>query len=75
LDKYQKLHEITEVAQDELESIIQQVLAHNPDVVKKYRKGKTQVLGFLMGQVMQEFKQKIDPQQVRQELQNVLDQN
>jgi aspartyl-tRNA(Asn)/glutamyl-tRNA(Gln) amidotransferase subunit B len=75
LDKYQKLHEITEVAQDELESIIQQVLSNNPDVVKKYRKGQTQVLGFLMGQVMQEFKQKIDPQQVRQELQNVLDQN
>ncbi len=75
LDRYQKLHETAEIAQDELETAIQQVLTNNPDAVRKYHEGKTQILGFLMGQVMQEFKQKLDPQQVRRELQQALDQN
>jgi aspartyl-tRNA(Asn)/glutamyl-tRNA(Gln) amidotransferase subunit B len=40
------------------------VLAANPEEVAKYRAGKKQVLGFLVGQVMKAMKGKGNPAQV-----------
>jgi aspartyl-tRNA(Asn)/glutamyl-tRNA(Gln) amidotransferase subunit B len=37
------------------------VLAANPEVVANYRAGKTNVLGFLVGQVMKASRGKADP--------------
>ncbi|NMC36248.1 Asp-tRNA(Asn)/Glu-tRNA(Gln) amidotransferase subunit GatB [Candidatus Beckwithbacteria bacterium] len=44
----------------ELEPIIEKVLAANPQIVAQYKAGKTQVLGFLVGQVMRETQGKAD---------------
>ena len=49
-----------------LRSIIEQVLADNPDKVAAYRSGKTGLLGFFMGQVMRVTQGKANPQLVQQ---------
>jgi glutaminyl-tRNA synthetase len=40
------------------------VLSHHPDEVAAYRGGKSNLLGFFVGQVMRESRGKADPQQV-----------
>ncbi len=45
----------------ELESIISKILDDNPAEVKKYLDGKTQVVGFFVGQVMKASKGKANP--------------
>jgi aspartyl-tRNA(Asn)/glutamyl-tRNA(Gln) amidotransferase subunit B len=47
-----------------VEAAVDAVLAANPDEVAKYRAGKKQVLGFLVGQVMKGMKGKGNPAQV-----------
>jgi len=62
-----------EVDEAELHTIVSQVISDYPEVVKKYRAGQTQVLGFLMGQVMKQIDSKPDPQQIRTALGKALD--
>jgi aspartyl-tRNA(Asn)/glutamyl-tRNA(Gln) amidotransferase subunit B len=50
--------------QSELEKLVDEVIAANPDSVQSYRSGKTKALGFLVGQVMQATKGKANPQLV-----------
>ena len=57
-----------------ISSIIDQVLAANPDSVEKYQQGKTKVFGFLVGQVMKETKGKANPTIVNRILQEKLTQ-
>jgi glutaminyl-tRNA synthetase len=47
-------------------SIIDKVLAANPDKVEQYRSGKTGLLGFFMGQVVRSSAGKANPQVIRQ---------
>ncbi len=68
IEKYQKLHHTVEVSDDQLTTIVGQVLADNQDAVKKYKAGKKQVIGFLIGQAMQQFEKKVDAKEVRQAL-------
>ncbi|TSC93983.1 MAG: aspartyl-tRNA(Asn)/glutamyl-tRNA (Gln) amidotransferase subunit B [Candidatus Berkelbacteria bacterium Athens1014_28] len=46
----------------EIGAAITEVLGENPDLVKKYQSGKTQVAGFLIGQVMRKTAGKANPQ-------------
>lgn len=48
----------------DLDSIINNIIADNPDAVKKYKAGQKQIVGFFMGQIMRQLKIKADPQQV-----------
>lgn len=50
----------------ELERIIDQVLAANPDQVQQYRDGKTKVIGFLVGQAMKATGGKANPAQLNE---------
>ena len=43
-----------------LETLVDEVLAANPDAVAQYRAGKTQTFGFLVGQVMKASKGRAD---------------
>lgn len=52
----------------DLTAIVSAVLADNPDAVEKYESGKTEVIGFLIGQVMQKTQGKADPNEVREKL-------
>lgn len=49
----------------ELDPIIRQVIESNPDAVASYKKGKSQIIGFLIGQVMKQSKRKANPQIVK----------
>ena len=48
----------------ELEAIVEQVLADNPDQLEQLRGGKDKVLGFFVGQVMKQTQGKANPKQV-----------
>ncbi len=50
----------------ELEKIVEQVIADCPEQVAQYREGKTKVLGYLVGQVMQATQGKANPGQVNE---------
>jgi aspartyl-tRNA(Asn)/glutamyl-tRNA(Gln) amidotransferase subunit B len=57
---------------DAIESLIDQVIAANPDQVEQFRTGKEKVLGFFVGQVMKQSKGKANPGQVNQILRDKL---
>ncbi len=57
---------------DELESIIEQILADNPGPVEQYRGGKTKTFGFFVGQVMKATKGKANPKLVNELLKGKL---
>ncbi len=61
------LSEISIVEEDSSD-IIQKVLFENEDAVIKYKSGKQEIIGFLIGQVMKEGKGKINPNTVREEI-------
>ena len=48
--------------ENKIEEIVQQVLKENSEAVSRYLAGKTQILGFLAGQVMKKTKGKANPQ-------------
>ncbi len=56
------------VNEEELKKVIAQVLLDNPQAVSDYRKGKEQAIMFLVGQVMRNFKEKIDAKIVREKI-------
>ncbi|MDA2922540.1 Asp-tRNA(Asn)/Glu-tRNA(Gln) amidotransferase subunit GatB, partial [Patescibacteria group bacterium AH-259-L07] len=50
----------------ELKSIADKVISENPDIVEKFKKGKTNVIQYLVGQVMKKTKGQADPAIVRE---------
>ncbi|MDW7728925.1 MAG: Asp-tRNA(Asn)/Glu-tRNA(Gln) amidotransferase subunit GatB [Bacillota bacterium] len=52
--------------QSELETVIDVVIAGNPESVDNYLGGKTKAIGFLVGQVMKETRGKANPQLVNE---------
>ncbi|MGD8927006.1 MAG: Asp-tRNA(Asn)/Glu-tRNA(Gln) amidotransferase subunit GatB [Thioalkalispiraceae bacterium] len=56
----------------EVEKIIDEVIANNPEQVEQFKAGKGKVLGFFVGQVMKASKGKADPAQVNKILQEKL---
>jgi len=55
-----------------IESLIDEIIAANPDQVEQFRAGKEKVLGFFIGQIMKQSKGKANPGQVNQMLRNKL---
>ncbi|MDP7038630.1 MAG: Asp-tRNA(Asn)/Glu-tRNA(Gln) amidotransferase subunit GatB [Myxococcota bacterium] len=58
--------------QDEIESIIDDILTKNPENIDKYKAGNTKLLGFFVGQVMQQTSGKANPKLVNELLQKKL---
>jgi aspartyl-tRNA(Asn)/glutamyl-tRNA(Gln) amidotransferase subunit B len=56
-----------------LEAIVKQILTDNPKSVEDYKKGKTNVTGFLVGQAMKASKGQGNPQVIRDILQRLLE--
>lgn len=46
---------------NEIEKLVDEVLSNNPKSIEDYKSGKTQAIGFLMGQVMKASKGKANP--------------
>ena len=55
-----------------IEKIVQDVIAANPKAVEDYKGGKTNVVGWLMGQVMKMSQGKANPKQATELLQKAL---
>jgi aspartyl-tRNA(Asn)/glutamyl-tRNA(Gln) amidotransferase subunit B len=49
-----------------IESLVDEVIANNPEQVQQFRDGKEQVLGYLVGQAMKLSQGKANPEQVNQ---------
>ena len=58
----------------ELQKMVQEVMAQNPQSIVDYKAGKDRALGFLMGQVMKLSKGKANPQVISKMLKDALDQ-
>lgn len=64
-----KLHELSNTNYESGENTqiaIENVLTNNPEIIKKYQSGQTQVVGFLIGQVQKDLKGKGDPKKINQ---------
>ena len=57
---------------DEIESIIEKILASNKDKVEQYKSGKEKLFGYFVGQVMQETKGTANPEMVNEILKKKL---
>ncbi len=57
----EKLNLIQSQDDDFMGQLVQQVIEQNPDKVKAYQKGKKNLLGFFMGQVMRQSKGQANP--------------
>ncbi|NPV88132.1 Asp-tRNA(Asn)/Glu-tRNA(Gln) amidotransferase subunit GatB [Coprothermobacteraceae bacterium] len=66
--EYARSHGLLNAGATDLEAVVADVLAKNPDVVEKYKKGNTNVLSFLVGQVMKQTKGTAKPDAVREVL-------
>jgi aspartyl-tRNA(Asn)/glutamyl-tRNA(Gln) amidotransferase subunit B len=64
------LEQISDTAS--IDALVQTVLDANPEQAGQYRAGKTQVLGFLVGQVMKASQGKANPKQVNEALRRLL---
>jgi len=60
--QYQKLTQSGITDRQMLEKVVAQILAENPSVVADYKKGKTGVLGFFVGQAMKNTNGQANPQ-------------
>jgi aspartyl-tRNA(Asn)/glutamyl-tRNA(Gln) amidotransferase subunit B len=56
-----------------IESVIDEILAANPSQLAAYRGGKSQLLGFFVGQCMSRMKGKANPKMVNEVLLKKLD--
>jgi len=57
---------------DELKVVVKKIIADNPSIVAEYKKGKTNVLGFFVGQAMKETKGQADPKTLSEILLSLL---
>ena len=55
-----------------LESIIDEVIAANPQQLEQYRGGKENLLGYFVGQVMKQTRGKANPPMVQEILRRLL---
>lgn len=58
---------------NELSSIVRQIVDQHPIELQKYRQGKTKMIGFFMGQIMQETHGQADPVIAKATLMSVLE--
>ena len=64
------LKQITDISA--IETMVDEVIAGNPDQVEQFRRGKEKVIGFLVGQIMKTSQGKANPQQVNELLRKKL---
>ena len=69
--KEKGLEQVTD--ENEIEKLIDQVLKANPNQLNQFRSGKSKLLGFFIGQVMQMSEGKANPQQVNRLLKEKLE--
>ncbi len=56
----------------EVLKIAEEVIKRHPEIVEKYRKGKTTVIGFLIGEGMRLSKGKFDPKELKKAIESLI---
>jgi len=59
-------------AEDNLGTVVDEVISENQDAAEKVRSGKNEVMGFLVGQVMRKTQGKANPRQVKDKIEKKL---
>ncbi len=62
-----KLYESTQktyASKEEVSDAIKKIITENPDALEKYKNGKTEIVGFLIGQVQRELKGQGEPKMI-----------
>jgi aspartyl-tRNA(Asn)/glutamyl-tRNA(Gln) amidotransferase subunit B len=72
IKKIMTAKQMVSITDDRMEMIINNVLSVNAKACEDYKKGKTNAIMFLIGQVMKEAKQKLDIKIVREKLEKLL---
>lgn len=72
VEKFKAINTTDEIDPAKLQKTIAKILAENPEAVEKYKAGKTQVIGFLMGQTMKALGGKADPKVVSSALREAM---
>ncbi|MCD8484703.1 Asp-tRNA(Asn)/Glu-tRNA(Gln) amidotransferase subunit GatB [Candidatus Woesebacteria bacterium] len=69
-----KARQTESIPAEEVHAIMDEIAstADGKDAIEKYRSGKVQVIGFLMGQLMRKLQKKVDAGEVKQVLENYL---
>jgi aspartyl-tRNA(Asn)/glutamyl-tRNA(Gln) amidotransferase subunit B len=75
LSAFQQANQTDAVDEGELQNIISEVLAENAEGVKNYKEGKTQVIGFFIGQIQRKLGKKLDAKQLMSLLTESLNKN
>lgn len=73
IDDILKAHDIKEMSEEELDSIIDNVLSNNSQMVNDYKNGNERVLKGLMGAVMKETGGNANPELVTKKLKELLE--
>lgn len=60
--EYQKATQVGNTNVEELKTIVEKIITDNPNIVAEYKKGKTNVAGFFVGQAMKATHGTADPQ-------------
>ncbi len=62
----QEMGLIQDAGEDFLRAVVEEVIQENPDEAERFRKGKKQLMGFFMGEVMKKSKGKANPKAISQ---------
>jgi len=65
-DQYLKLTKVGNTNAEQLKTVVEKIIADNPSIVAEYKKGKTNVAGFFVGQAMKETCGTADPKTLNQ---------
>lgn len=65
---YQQANQKDTIDPEALTKIIKEVVDENPDAVQQFKLGKTQVIGFFMGQVQKKLGKKVDAKELHEKL-------
>ncbi len=65
VESNKNINEIYQENDQDLDKIVDKVISENQDAVSKFKNGKIEVIGFLIGQIMRETAGKCNPAQAR----------
>ncbi len=69
----EKLNLVQDTNEDDIKSVVEEVLAQFPDKVEAYKAGNKNLLGLFMGQAMKATAGKADPKKINQILREILE--
>jgi aspartyl-tRNA(Asn)/glutamyl-tRNA(Gln) amidotransferase subunit B len=72
--QYLELTKVGNTNKEELTKVIQEILRQNIATVEEYKKGKTNVLGFFVGQAMKQTQGKADPKTLNELITELINQ-